>query len=179
MVSVARWVPELWGMLDEAGREKLRQFVLTGPSEQLNGVMPQVARIDGLKHLAAARLRRSNATELALFIKKDIGDIAIDRAIELYTTVGSWVEANQQTDNLILPLLPRMAKSHIETILEAARTRKADLIGSNGFSLLIEKIPHEKILTTQELDKLLTDAGLEEYTSAKRAKPIDLNDIPF
>lgn len=177
MVSVT----ESWAALDGPTHDKLREFVLRGPLDQVGRTLPYGAKIEGLRESVSLRIQKSSADDLEKIVQLGIGEEAIPRAVQLYSEARDWVQANKLTDKIVLPLLPKMKRENIEAIIRAPKEKKADLPGSHGFNIFLKRVVDDKIMESVELLTLLRQNNLD-WNAAQLESFIAIKDddeIPF
>ena len=192
IVAVLGEMPECWAGLTKSHHDRIAEFILRGPAEQVRRTVPYAWRIPALNQSLIKRIAEFTGDELAALIAsqstgessapKTLIEVITARAVDIYTSAKNWTVANAEVERLILPLLDKMDAQHIEQIIRAPRVKGADLRGSHGFyTLLIKIAQNNSPIPVAQLLTLLREEGLNYYSDAINADlsgKID-EDIPF
>ena len=156
---VAR-LPEAWDGLSDGQRDRVAAFVQSGPIEKFARTLPFALRSAYLKEAAQKRLEKLSVKEMELVISRGGGPEVVSRAVELFSTAGSWNSANAIADLLVIPIISHIKPEDVSLIIEAPKKNGADLIGSGGLSRFVTAVREKKILSETELDDLLKANGM-------------------
>lgn len=153
---------ELAQQLNDASRVVVRSWIGKNKEVGLANVIRHALKNDWLKDAALLRIKDLDADK----IEKVTGNVPseiIDRAVEIYASSRSWDEANSVAAKCALPFADKMTEENIETIFSAAKTKKADLVGSHSFSEFIRILKEKNSLGKDRIDELLRANDLEYY----------------
>lgn len=157
-------IPEAWGGLDKASKDKVSTFIATAPDSDIVSMF----RVT-LKHpeLVEATKERINSFDLNSLsdgiLNHEYAKSAVKRAIEFYTNAKNWDSANLITEKAILPLMKYFTKDDIETILKSPEENMADLPGSHGFRMFLDSLEKQTYITHYEINELLDKYDLSRY----------------
>ncbi len=157
-------IPEAWAALDQAGRDKVNLFIESGPAKEILPTLKKALNVPELEEKAKERILTLNGAELSEGILKwELGEFAVNRAVQLYTTVRSWTAANSLTDDVILPLMKYFGSDDIERIIRSPRDDNADLPNSTGFAKFIKALKDQDYITIDQINELLQTYDLTQY----------------
>jgi len=154
--------PETVGLIDDAARVRLSEFLRVGPEGDVIPALVGLARHDRLNGVVQARIPTLSNDRLALAIQEhSLGPLAKTHALNLLSLSRSWATTNDLLEKLILPLFPHLTREEIERVIRMPTETRADLPGSNVYSLFIGQVSRLGIIPENELDQLLRDNGAE------------------
>jgi hypothetical protein len=166
--------------LEQSSKIKITQFIENAPAKELLPSLRLATKNPNLVSIAANRINGLTSDELGDAISKyDLGASAVKSAIERYTTVRSWAEANQVAEKLIFPLFTYLSKTDITKIIRAPIESSADLVGSNTFRKFIDNVRQSGKFEYDELDNLLKASNLNSYIREQEEQLDDDGEIPF
>ena len=170
----------IWMDLEESSKIKIIQFIENAPAKEMLPSLRLAATNPDLAAIATTRIAGLTSDELGDAITKyDLGAFAIKSAIDRYTTVRSWADANQIAEKIIFPLFTHLSKGDIIKIIRAPKDSSADLIGSNTFRKFIDNVRQSEKFANDELNELLRTANLYSYIKEYEKQAEDDLDLPF
>jgi len=163
-IFLALKIPEVWASLERSSVEKIITYVKVAPVDEVLPMLRFSIQKVELKDATQERIRSLGESDLSEgVLKYEFGQYAVPKAIELYTSANSWDKANRVAQNLILPLIKYFTKDDIEKIIQSPKENGADLIGSHGFSLFLDKLREQDYMSMQEINTLLDKYNLSMY----------------
>lgn len=169
VVVFCRFFPESWDYLTAVYKQKVVSYIELEAEEKIAPFIGSAFCTEDLKQSTEERIKTFSSSGLATVIsvmskqQLTIPRIVIDKAIEAYTEVKSWNDANYVAENLIMPLINYLTLADIETVIASPETNNSDLVGSSGFNLFVETLLKEGALTKEELYNLLKKHKLLYY----------------
>ncbi|MGH9960081.1 MAG: hypothetical protein ACREBC_23650 [Pyrinomonadaceae bacterium] len=164
LVPLVFELPELWELADPPVKNKILNFISSGPDDLVVAFIKDASEKDELRSAALARVNTLSVDLLSQgIINQRLGWLAVPRAIEYYKSVGSWNRANEISEKLILPLFDYFSPEEIDEILRIPKEHKADLVGSTGFLKFIQKLRSDARIDGQTLIDKLTQYDLDFY----------------
>ena len=163
LAQLAIRIGAVWGYLMGGTKTKIGNYVREDPDVVRKSFFPQMDNIEMLCPIVRERIKNLNEDDLAEVIKSGGHDIAIERSVELFCNVRSWLRANAVFELLIEPIIQRMTIEHIEQIIQARRVNHADLLGSAGFNRFVEKIRERNDLDQSKFEAILKEENLTRY----------------
>jgi hypothetical protein len=161
LALLATRVPEFWNGLSEGQRNRVSTFVRNGSIRHVALIMRHAFKTDYLREPALARLAVMEAEDLAQVVAVRPSAEAVARAVELFSTAGSWPSANMIADRLILPLFDHLTPQQVRAIIRSPRERGSDLRGSGGLQWLVEAVRKQNLIPKAELNDLLREENLK------------------
>lgn len=158
--AVARLVaaiPEMAGLIDEAARVRMGEFLRTGPEAE---VMPAltVGRHPALAAAVNQRIQTLETDRLSVAIQEhNLGSLAKERSLQLLSESRSWSASNDVIEKLINPLFDTLTREDLERIIRMPKETSADLPGSNMYGRLVSQIDRLGVIPADELDQLVTE----------------------
>lgn len=163
-VFIALDIPEAWGYLVQSSKDKVSSFILNVSAKDALPAIRLALKKPELVAVSKERIQTLNESELSDgILKYEFTNNAVERALELYTNVGNWGQANSIADKIILPLMKHFTKEDIEEIISSPLKKNADLPGSGGFNLFLEALSQQEYITQQEINDLLDKYELSRY----------------
>jgi hypothetical protein len=156
-------IPECARALSEVHYEKLKGVLRNASTSVIAPLLERASKVPQLETAVRDRIKTFTVEELATWIKGGLREAAVEQAVMFYCSSSTWDRANYTAENVVLPLLPYLNRSHIERIIRSPQKEKSDLLGSHGFGQFLKKLKVEKIIDSNELDALLRSNGLEVY----------------
>jgi hypothetical protein len=174
-------IPECARVLSQMHFDKLDLFIKHAPINNLLPILNRAYTVPKFQKSVSDRIGAQSAEVLASLVKAGIHEPAVDRAVALYCSAGTWDRANYLSQNLIIPLTTHLKREHIEIIIQSAGSAHSDLVGSFGFKEFINVIRTEKVIEDGELDEMLKAHGnLSYYLTDTPNVPATIDDdIPF
>lgn len=169
--AVARLVamtPELAGMIDEAARVRLNEFIRSGPEAE---VMPALAvgRHPAFDTAVNQRIQPLEAHRLAIAIQEyGLGGMAKNRALQLLSESRSWQTTNEVIEKLIIPLFDTLTPADVERIIRMPADTEADLSGATMYGRFLSQVDCSGVLSEQQLDQLVADYNGASMTAHLR-----------
>jgi hypothetical protein len=160
-------VPECWRALFEVHRRKLTDYLSHGPVEMVATLAERASELDELRHAVAERVKLLDASQLAVFINGGMRELAVSRAVEIFSSCGSWAAANSAAHNLIIPLMMNIHPGHIKFIIESANAEGVDLCSSGGFAEFLKRVREEHLIQEDDLDALLVTNHLDPWADRR------------
>jgi hypothetical protein len=155
-------VPECWRALADVHRQKLAEYMLSGPLEMVTSLAERAARLDQRRDAITERVRACDVTQLAALIKGGLRELAVNRAVKEFCSCRSWASANFVAANLIIPLLTHLTYDHIKGIIDASSIQGVDLRCSGGFAEFLTNVREERLIKEDDLDTLLETNNLDQ-----------------
>ncbi len=163
--SVARLVaavPEIVGLIDEAARVRLGEFLRVGPDVEVLPAMAGLGRNELLRNVVENRIPTLAIDRLGLAIQEHgLGLLAKPHALTLLSQSRNWTTTNDLFENLVLPLFASLTRAEIEQIIRMPRVTRADLPGANMYSIFINQVSRLGVIPDAELDQLLIENHAE------------------
>jgi hypothetical protein len=158
--ALVLYISSAWGVLDIASKDKLSNFIKDGPSLEVLGGLSPLGKVDELKQVVEERINSLNFEELDSAINThEIGALGKKRALQFLSEVRSWNYANDVFSKLVLPLFNSLDREDILRIIRMPTETGADLLGSHGYRLFIDKVREFEGLEEQQLNQLLQENG--------------------
>jgi hypothetical protein len=154
-------VPECWRALFENYRRKLVEYMLHGPLEMVANLAERASQLDELREAVAERVKLSDTSELSVLIKGGLRELAVNRAVEIFSSSRSWAAANSAAPNLIIPLLMNLTPEQIQHIIEDSSKEGVDLRSSGGFAEFLKRVREEHLIGEDDLDGMLQKNHLD------------------
>ena len=165
VVFISFFVKDLWALLEESSRNKIHDYILKGPDKNVIAILELAASHEELLSTVKKRANQLSLENLSEAINSyHLKQVAIPIAIDWFTKVRSWIEANEVADKLVLPLLPYFTEANVEEILNSIPLNQPDLLGSHGFNSFLIKVRELGIVTVDNLNEMLAKNGLDHYT---------------
>ncbi len=158
--SVARLIsamPELVGIIDEAARVRLAEFIRHAP---IIDVLPALAmgRSASLQDCVHARILTLNVDQLSVAIQDyGLGGFAKPRALQLLSESRSWNLTNDIIEKLINPLFDSLSAEDIRLIIRMPTEHNSDLVGSNMYASFLDQVNRLGLIEWDEFHQLLMD----------------------
>lgn len=160
LVHLVANLNQAWSLLDDASKDKVIQFIESGPIDEVLGGLDSLSRIDSLEPAVGERLNNLDFDDLVVAIESiGLGSLAKGRALHFLSEVRSWDRANEVFSRAILPLFGNLTEEDICRIIRMPTEHGADLLGAHGYSLFINKVIESEIMDRQDIAKLLSDHG--------------------
>lgn len=174
-------IPECARALSQTHFDKLDLFIKQAPINNLLPILNRAYRSPQFQKSVSDRIGAQSGEVLASLIKVGIHEPAVDRAVALYCSAGTWDRANYLSQNLMMPLTTHLERKHVELIIQSAASAHSDLVGSFGFKEFIHAIRAEKVIEDGELDEMLkVHDNLSYYLTDTVNVPATVDDdIPF
>lgn len=166
-------VPDLWCELAGSSRNRVESFVRGVAATDTAKALKYALAIEGLRDIVRDRIKCMTSEDLEAMIAAGVETEVVERAVELYTNVGSWNSANAVAMKIVLPLLPKLTPEHVERIIRSPKDHGADLPGSVGFNEFLTRVRKEGPVSPDELDRLLIKYDLSSYASQAARAPDD------
>lgn len=112
-------IPDTWQFLAGDARTKIENYV-ENLAKEVIWVLPNALDITELKAKALSRLQSVGPIQLSALIGKHPRPEFVDRAVELYATAGSFADANDKGNSLIVPLMSFFSENHLKQIITSA-----------------------------------------------------------
>ncbi len=163
--SVARLIattPEVVGLIDEAARVRLGEFLRVGPEAEVIAAMAGLGRNELLSAVVQNRIPTLAIDRLGVAIQDfGLGPLAKPHALTLLSRSRSWNTTNDLLEKLVIPLFACLTRTEIEQIIRMPRETGADLPGANMYSLFISQVSRLGVIPDVELDQLLNENHAE------------------
>ncbi|HPH40650.1 MAG TPA: hypothetical protein PL067_10695 [Bacteroidales bacterium] len=124
LLSLVVWYPDLLPKISEAAKLKLESYISAMLIDEVAvSAIARGIRIPELKDMIISRISIMNINELATALASQnvaelsTEDAVINRAIELFHTVSSYVTANNMLDKVMTILLPHLNRNQLESLL--------------------------------------------------------------
>ncbi|MBX8574908.1 hypothetical protein [Pseudomonas cichorii] len=154
-------LPELAGLVDEAARVRLAEFLRVGPETEVLAALA-VGRHSTLTSVVEVRIRGMSVNSLAMGVQEHgLGDLLKSQALVLLSESGSWYTTNDVIEKLLIPIFDTLTADDVRRIIRMPQETGADLIGSNLYDRFINQVDLLGVIPSDELDQLLTDSGAE------------------
>jgi hypothetical protein len=158
-------VPECWRALFETHRRKLVEYMLHGPLEMVANLAERAPQLEELREAVAERVKLSDTSKLSVLIKGGLRELAVNRAVEIFSSSRNWAAANSAAPNLIIPLLMNLTPGHIKHIIDASSKEGVDLRSSGGFAEFLKRVREEHLIGEDDLDGMLEKNHLDRSGS--------------
>lgn len=158
--SVARLIataPEITGLIDEAARVRLNEFLRVGPE---GDVLPALAvgRHPSFANAAYLRIQGLSIDRLATAIQEHgLGTVVKPQALQLLSESRNWHATNEIIEKLVIPLFDSLGRDDVERIIRMPRETGAELPGSNMYSRFVSQVDRSGVIPRLELDRLLIE----------------------
>lgn len=165
--------PEVAGLIDEAARVRLNEFLRSGPETE---VMPALAvgKHPALASAANQRIQSFDTDRLAVAIQEHgLGALAKDRALQLLSESRSWTTSNDVIEQLIIPLFDTLTPADVERIIRMPADTGADLPGSNMYGRLLSQVDRLGVLPEHQLDQLVAEYNGEFMAAQLRRARVE------
>ncbi|NWD08951.1 hypothetical protein [Pseudomonas gingeri] len=163
--SIARLVaatPEIVGLIDDAARVRLGEFLRVGPEGDVLPAMAGLGRNELLRTVVQNRIPTLAIDRLGLAIQEyGLGLLAKSHAMALLSQSRNWTTTNDLFETLVIPLFGSLTRAEIEQIIRMPRETGADLPGANMYSLFINQVSRLGVIPDAELDQLLNENRAE------------------
>lgn len=157
---LATAVSQGWEVLEEAGRDKLRQFIQNGPTDQVLEGLNTFSTVRDLAPVIEARVGALEFDDLATAIEAHgVKTPAKERALHFLSESYSWDRANSVFSKLILPLFDILNRDDIVRIVRMPTEHNSDLPGAHGYELFLKKVRESGLIDDDELNTLLRENG--------------------
>jgi hypothetical protein len=177
VIRLLHAIPSLETVLQDDVQVRLQNYVSNPSTDDLIPCIHHALDIKLLRTQALVHLSTIKSAELSglmdISLKKDY----VGRAVELYTTSGSWDSANYRAAKLIIPLVGLLGEAEIETIIEAAE-QNSELNGSHQLGRVFQRIRESEKLPKESFDELLSKHGFDRYIPDTSFE-FEADDIPF
>lgn len=162
--AVARLVattPEIAGLIDEAARVRLNEFLRSGPEAEVMSALA-VGRHPAFAAAANQRIQSMETDRLAVAIQEhDLGALAKNQALQLLSESRSWHTSNDVIEKLIIPLFDTLTPADVERIIRMPADTGADLPGSTMYGRFLSQVDRLGVLPEHELDQLVAECNGE------------------
>lgn len=159
--AVARLVaasPETIGLIDNAARLRLIEFLRVGPEADVLPAMAGLGRHPLMSEVARARIMGFDVERLVSAVQEHgMADLVKERALDLLSASGSWNTTNDVFERLLIPIFPTLTREDIERVIRMPRETGADLPGATMYRQFIEQVSSTGIIPDAELDALLNE----------------------
>ena len=157
---LATTVTQGWEVLEEAGRDKLRQFIQNGPTDQVLEGLNAFSTVPDLAPVIQDRVGALEFDDLATAIESHgVTGPAKERALHFLSESYSWDRANSVFSRVILPLFDVLTHDDIVRIVRMPTEHGSDLPGAHGYELFLRKVRESNLIEDGELNRLLRENG--------------------
>lgn len=158
--SFFQQVPDVWQFLAADVRQKLKNYVMGMPSDDLDYIDGALS-FAPLKEIAEKRVKKATRKELADSMFFDLPRQVGDRFVEIYLDSKSFDDANSWAKQMITHSSDFSA-DQVRRILKNA-AGNSEVLGSFELGPLISALRKRKILPANEFEALLNNHDLESY----------------
>ena len=152
--------PFCWGVLEKASKDRITQFVESGPTAQVIRLILQLSNCSGLEGAVLQRVSRFSLEELRIAVKDyNLRGPAKSRALELLSNSYSWNKTNEIFTDIVFPLYDFLTVDDIKRVICMPTETQADLPGATSYSVFIDKVRASGVFEGQVLDQMLKDNG--------------------
>ena len=125
-----------WPVLNDAGQDKVKTFIVTGPIKSVMPGMKSLGELPNLKTEIQTRIESLELDDLAEAISTyDLAEQAKERALVLLSRAASWGRANDLFARAVLPIIDILDRGDVERIIKMPSDTEADLPGSHGYEV--------------------------------------------
>jgi hypothetical protein len=167
-INFLKGVPDTWQYLDADVRQRLQNYVLALPLQDLDEV-DFLLRYLPLQQQAQRRIKLATRKELIQTLFFELPMEVCDRYVAIYLASGSFDEANDCARNIAVQA-GEFSADHVRKILSNAASNP-QVLGSFQISSLINAFRSKKKLGDGEFEELLRKNGLGEYALATNTEP--------
>jgi hypothetical protein len=163
---------QTWGFLEQDNQTRLTELVRQSSDEDASRVLPACLEIAGLEEVCRARISALGHEQLGLLLQETKHPMVVARAVDLYCSSRSWIEANTHYRHVIEPILTELNQAQIFRIFRASVIERADLNGAASFNKFAqyvydhERVPREEVIATLRENRM---EWLIPQIGAKRA----------
>lgn len=161
-----------WVVLGDAEKEQIIQFITEGKEKDVLRGLPALSKIGDLKSPVQQRIDSLELADFATAIQyPELHEVAKEKALTYVEEAKSWATANEVFDEVILPLFEALTPEDIRRIIRMPTEHDADLPGSGGYELFVERVRSSGLIDDHELNTLLKEN--EAGYLASDAEPIE------
>lgn len=172
-VAIALRIVDVGEALSEPAKTVARSWLKDESSPFRAAAIARACSVSWLADAAREAAAGMTLDELAGIVGTDIPDEIVQRAVELFSSAGSWSVANSIADRAAVPFAPRMTQAQIDQIILSSVNGQADLQGSNGFKRFLNAVANENPLGTEGVNQLLEQHELEHLMIASELSAED------
>jgi hypothetical protein len=163
-VGLALEIPEAACSLDQASRDKAKNFIQTGPPNSVISILRLAMHMVEFQESCINRISSLELNDLSDgILNYQLGKLAVDRAITLYENVRNWESANSVAEKAIIPLVTVLTKDELSRILKAPNEHGADILGSHGFSEFMNSLKGKSNIPIEQINEVIVENGFERY----------------
>jgi hypothetical protein len=152
-------VKDVWQFLEADIRQKLENYVLNLPSDDLTD-LEFFLDYPPLREMARMRVARATRKELSNAVFFRLPERVGDRYIALYLESTSFDQANEWANELML-VAPELSINHQKTLVAGIKGNN-QIVNSFEFGLLLSRLRTTKAMPAEDFDELLRANGLQE-----------------
>lgn len=153
-------VTQGWEVLEGSGRDKLRQFIQHGPTDQVLAGLNTLSAISDLSSAIQTRVNALDFDDLASAIESHgVKGPAKERALYFLSQSYSWDRANTVFSKAILPIFDVLTHDDVVRIVKMPTDHSSDLPGAHGYELFLKKVREGELIENNELNSLLRENG--------------------
>ena len=164
VVGFLATVPDCWQHLEDSLRIKLKRCIGEVAPPELALTVTRALRVPELNEVVVARVRTLTEADLASLIASEPNAVFLERALELYSSSGSYAEANDRGAKLIAPMLQYFNATNVEALLWSAR-QNSQIRDSHEYEKVKRNIVSSQIMSQQDLEQLQSKID-QEYQSS-------------
>jgi hypothetical protein len=142
-------------LIDQASIDKLKTFIDIATDFPAMAIL---ADVPSLRERVEARVSGLDVDALVPIVNVAKSySLVKPRALELLSQATQWGPVNDIINRLIIPIFDTLTPEDIIRIIHMPAETGADLRGANGFSILIENVRNEGLMTIEQLNPLLVE----------------------
>lgn len=147
-----------WIVLGEPEQEQIVKFIMEGKEKDLLRALPALSNIGELESAVQYRIDSLDFTDFVAIIQyPELHELLKEKALTYVEEARSWSTANEVFDQVLLPLFEILTTEDICRIIRMPTEHDADLPGSGGYGLFVERVRSSNLLDNHELDVLLNE----------------------
>lgn len=163
-VNFLERVPDSWQYLEPDVRQRLENYVLKLPSDDLDDLSFLLTYLP-LQVQARQRVKWASKKELSSALFFDVPKEVADRFIALYLDSRSFDDANEWAKQMF-GHTGDFDVDHVRRILSGA-AKNDQVLGSFQIGALVSNLRSTKKLPKDEFERILVENGLKEYSLSK------------
>lgn len=149
-----------WLVLNDTAKEKTRQFVSSGPINEILPGLQYFIELPEMREIAEQRISGLSLEELEQGISQhNLGVHSKECVLKLLSQVRSWDQANRIFNGLAIPLIDVFSAADVERIIRMPSENGADIAGAFSYGEFIKMIRGKGLFEAENLDELLRNNG--------------------
>ena len=156
-------IPEAGEAVSGPAKTVAKQLIKAPDTVSRADAIVRALGLDWAKEAAKEAASTLTVDEIATRTIDELPTEIIQRTVDLYSSTGSWTEANSVADKAAIPMAGKMSQAQIKQILKSTQEGASDLQGSNGFVRFLAAVSATNPIGKQNLNDLLKEHDLEHY----------------